>query len=139
MQKKFQPVVLAIIKKDSHYLLTLRNEKNNPHSPFNGLWQLPGGGVEFGESLEEALIREVREELGVGVSIVMLVPKIIHKVRNKTWHGLFVCFLCRRKDENATIQLNEEASEWGWFTREEIRNLKKLDGIDEVITASKKM
>ncbi len=136
MEKIFQPVVLAIIKKDNKYLLTLRDEVDKPDSPFNGFWQLPGGGVEFGESVEDALVREIQEELNVSITINTMVLKILHKVRNKNWHGLFICFVCRLENENSDIKLNKEASEWRWFTKEEIMSLKKLDGIDEMVDAS---
>lgn len=136
MHKSFHPVVLAIIKNGDKYLLTLRNEVDRPHGIFNGFWQLPGGGVEFGESVEEALIREAKEELSLDVSIIRLIPKIFHATRNNNWHGLFICFLCIMKDEASPIILNNEASEWSWFTKEEIVKLKKLDGIDEMIDAA---
>jgi 8-oxo-dGTP diphosphatase len=134
--KKIQPVVLAFIKKDNTYLLTLRND--NASSPFNKKWQIPGGGLEFGESAEEAVIREAHEELGVEIEIVKMVPKVLHKLHGDAWHGLFLSFLCIMKNENAEIILNEEATEHSWFTYEEILQLDALPSIDKLITEAHK-
>lgn len=138
MNQRFQPVVLALIQKDDRYLLTLRTEKKESHSSFHNKWQLPGGGVEFGEQVEDALRREIREELGVEAELVALIPKIVSRVRNKMWHGVFICYQCKLVDETAPIVLNHEASEWKWFTKEEIVDLEKLDGIDELIAVVEK-
>ncbi len=59
-------VVAAVIGQNGRYLVTKRSPhaKNEP-----GKWEFPGGKVEAGESPEVALIREIREELGIGISI----------------------------------------------------------------------
>ena len=58
-------VVAAIIRREGKILITRRFD--NVHLP--GLWEFPGGKVEPGESLPNALIREIREELGIGISV----------------------------------------------------------------------
>lgn len=127
----FQPVVLAVIKKGDKYLLTLRIDEHPEH---HNLWQLPGGSMEFGETPEMTLHREVREELGVEVEIVKLIPKIDIKVRGK-WQGIFISYLCVMKNESSTIVLNEEASEYRWFSPSEIDYAKFpiFEGCVEII------
>ena len=67
-------VVAAIIRKDNRILITRRF--NNVHLP--GLWEFPGGKVEAEESLESALKREIREELGVEIAVLHEVSKVDH-------------------------------------------------------------
>lgn len=136
MKKPITPVLLALIKKDGHYLLTKRIEEDNEEgqAEFHDLWQIPGGGLEFGESIEDGLYRECREEMHAGVRIVAMVPRVFHRVYKDMWHGVFLCFICELTTPEAEIRLNEEASEWKWFTPEEIKNLNKFPLIDEIVS-----
>jgi 8-oxo-dGTP diphosphatase len=59
-------VVAAVITSPEGRVLTARRR---PGSHLEGLWEFPGGGVEDGETAEEALIRELREELGVEIEV----------------------------------------------------------------------
>lgn len=133
-----KPVVIALIKKGNKYLLTKRvdlDPEDKEFYPF--VWQFPGGGMEFGEKPEETLIREMLEEIGVKVEIVALIPKIEVDIRGH-WQGLFICYLCKLKDENSKIILNEEASEYAWYTISEIKRLKVLPKtVDMAIAADK--
>lgn len=63
---KVKVVAKGIIYKDNKILLQLRD--NKPHIPNPNTWSLFGGGVEEGETPEQALIREIQEELGISVS-----------------------------------------------------------------------
>ncbi len=58
-------VSAAVIEQDGAFLLTRRAEAAH----LGGLWEFPGGKVEHGESVEDALVREIREELGCGVDV----------------------------------------------------------------------
>lgn len=58
----------AVIFRDDHVLLIRRGK-----APFKGQWSIPGGGLEFGEKLEEGVRREVREETAVEVEITALI------------------------------------------------------------------
>ena len=80
---------------------------------------------EYGETPEEALNREIKEELGVEIEIISLLPKIFTESRNN-WQGIFIVFLCLLKNPIAKIVLNHEASEYQWYTLEEIQRLKTL-------------
>lgn len=58
-------VSAAVIEKDDAFLLTRRAEAAH----LGGLWEFPGGKVEHGESVEDSLVREIREELGCDVTV----------------------------------------------------------------------
>ena len=83
-------VVAAIIRDDDgRLLITKRLEEAH----LGGLWEFPGGKVEEGESLSGALIREIREELGVGIEVGSLVLEQKHAYPDRTVHLHF--FECR--------------------------------------------
>ncbi len=67
-------VVAAVISRDGRYLITQRR----PTAVLAGLWEFPGGKVEAGESDENALLREVRERMGVTVTIGKRIAHRIH-------------------------------------------------------------
>lgn len=134
--KKVTAFVVAIIKKSDKFLLTKRREidKEDPQD-FFGKWQLPGGGINFGEKLGQAAKREIKEEIGLDVEITSIVPYIIDEIRDK-WHGIGIVLLCKQKKSNQKVKLNSEASEFGWFTLNEVMRLEVLPGGKEAINAS---
>ncbi len=73
-------VVAAEIEQDGRYLITQRN----PHAVLPLLWEFPGGKVEPGETDEEALIRELMEEIGVGVSVGQRAMHVSHEYDSYT-------------------------------------------------------
>ena len=138
MKKTITPFVLGLIAKDRKYLLTKRKEidREDP-SDFVGKWQIPGGGIDYGETVEISLKRELKEEIRIEVEIIKLIPLIINSIR-KNWHGIGMAYLCKLKDPSQKINLNGESSEFGWFTFEEAMNLDVLPGVKEVIRVTEK-
>jgi 8-oxo-dGTP diphosphatase len=91
-----QPVVLvaacALIDPDGRILLARRPEGK----PMAGLWEFPGGKLNPGETPEAALIRELREELGIDVAENCLAPFAFASHAYERFHLLMPLFLCRR-------------------------------------------
>ncbi|GAI92789.1 unnamed protein product [marine sediment metagenome] len=137
-QRKIITVVIGVIIKDGKYLLTKRAEWNpEDEGVQDHPWQFPGGALEFGESIEQCLHREIKEEVGVDLGSIALLPKIFHEVRNN-WHGVFVCFVCKLKETKQKVQLNEEATEYAWLTISEIKKLPVLPKTIEVAELTEK-
>ena len=74
MPEKRIRVVAAVISRDGRYLITQRR----PQATLPLLWEFPGGKVEAGETDQEALVREVRERLGVDVRVGSEVRRVVH-------------------------------------------------------------
>jgi 8-oxo-dGTP diphosphatase len=82
----------ALIDADGRVLIAERPA----HKEMAGLWEFPGGKVEGGERPEEALIRELREELGIEVQESCLAPFSFASHSYETFHLLMPFYVCRR-------------------------------------------
>jgi 8-oxo-dGTP diphosphatase len=82
----------ALVDVDGRVLLA----KRPPGRALAGLWEFPGGKVEAGETPEEALIRELREELGIEVQAKCLAPFTFASHAYEDFHLLMPLFLCRK-------------------------------------------
>lgn len=124
---KIIPVAVAVIydHKTDKFLLTQRKEIDSEDKEFGHCWNFPGGGIQFGEKIEEGLAREMKEELGVTVKIISPLPKVFSPIRHK-WQGVLLCYLCELENKNSHIVLNHESIQYQWFTLEEIKTLKTL-------------
>lgn len=131
---RIQVVVVAIIKNRNKYLLTKRNDPKRPI--VHQSWQFPGGGLKFGETLEQCLHRETKEEIGVDVKIVKLAPFLHEKaIKKEGWHGVAIGFLCKLKKQNPKIKLNHEATEYSWFTLKDANKLRLHHGVENFLRA----
>ena len=82
----------ALIDADGRVLLAQRP----PGKTLAGLWEFPGGKVEPGETPEETLIRELREEIGIETKVACLAPLTFASHSYEDFHLLMPLFACRR-------------------------------------------
>ncbi len=82
----------ALVDPDGRVLIS----KRPPGRSMAGLWEFPGGKVEKGESPEQAVIRELREELGIDVTEACLAPLSFASHAFETFHLLMPLYVCRR-------------------------------------------
>lgn len=80
-----------------------------------GLWEFPGGSVEFGEKLADALKREMREEYGIEIEVGRLVDVADHILPEEGQHWVSPSYLCRILSGEPTIREPEKCSAIGWF------------------------
>jgi 8-oxo-dGTP diphosphatase len=90
----------ALVDSDGRVLIAQRPEGKS----LAGLWEFPGGKVEAGETPEAALIRELREELGIEVAQACLAPFVFASHAYEGFHLLMPLYLCRRWEGIATAR-----------------------------------
>ena len=116
-------VVAAIIQKENRIFATQRG-----YGEWKDWWEFPGGKMEIGEAPEEALKREIREELSTEISIDELLCTVEYDYPK--FHLTLHCYLCSLLQN--TLSLNEhEAARW--LTKEELNSVKWLPADLEVI------
>ena len=115
-------VVAAIIIKDGQVFATQRG-----YGEFKGWWEFPGGKMEPGESPQEALKREIREELDAEVEVRELLETVEWDYPN--FHLTMHCFICSLLSESLHLNEHEAAT---WLTHETLRSVKWLPA-DEIL------
>ena len=93
--------------------------------PYSGSWVIPGGHVDYGETTEKGIKREIKEELGIPVKIKRLFGVYSDPKRDPRYHTVSAVYLVEKI--KGKIKLNEEASEFKFFS---LNNLPKKIGFD---------
>jgi 8-oxo-dGTP diphosphatase len=85
-----------------------------------GLWEFPGGAVEFGETLAAALRRDIREEYGIMIEVGALLTVTDHLLSDEGQHWVSPSFVCRILEGEPRIVEPEKCSAIGWFALDEM-------------------
>lgn len=128
--KQVNVAVGIIIGDNGKILLTQRYSPESPEVHLK--WQLPGGGVEKGETIESACVREVLEETGLNVRVTATSQKPIPHVYSSTCYNLYGCKI---EVISGTINVEKdiETNDARWFEYSEIKSLSTQDDTIELI------
>jgi ADP-ribose pyrophosphatase YjhB (NUDIX family) len=128
-----QLAVSAAIFRDHKVLLVRR-----ARSPAKGFYSLPGGRVEFGETLQAALHREVAEETGLKIDIVELAAwREVVPGASGGGHYLIMSFAARWSA--GEVLLNEEHDDHRWLDPDGLGEFKLTGGLIEVVGAARRI
>jgi 8-oxo-dGTP diphosphatase len=112
-------VVAVIVDSDEQVLLTKRNIP-----PFQGEWVMPGGKIDLGEPIVEALKREVREEVGLEVEVGRLIDVFEHVTPGAdNYHFIIIYYLCTPLYCGVNHN-RDEVSEARWVPRSDLASYK---------------
>ncbi len=116
-------VVAAIILHDNQIFATERG-----YGDFKGGWEFPGGKVEPGESPEEALVREIKEELDMEIEVGGLFETVEYDYPQ--FHLSMDCFLCKIKSGSPVLKEHAAAR---WLTKEKLDSVAWLPADSDVV------
>ena len=109
-------VVAAIILDDDKVFATQRG-----YGEFKDGWEFPGGKIDKGETPEEALVREIKEELDTEIEVINLLDTIEYDYPN--FHLSMDCFICKIRSGTLVLKEHEAAK---WLTKEELYSVDWL-------------
>jgi ADP-ribose pyrophosphatase YjhB (NUDIX family) len=122
--------VAGIVLDGDRVLLVKRGRE-----PLKGIWSLPGGGLELGETLREGVQRELREEVGLNVRVLEMVEvleRITPGEQGRTaYHYVLIDFLC--ESDGGVPRADDDVDEVAWVDRGRIGEYETTEGAPAVI------
>jgi len=117
---------IAIIDANDQILIAKRPNKKH----LSGFWEFPGGKVEKGESPENALVREVKEELNIDINNKCIAPLTFSEFNYEKFHLLLLLYVCRRWEGEP---MSMEKNEIKWVKANTLRQYKMPPADDSLI------
>jgi ADP-ribose pyrophosphatase YjhB (NUDIX family) len=130
-----QLAVSAVIFRNGQFLVVRR-----ANAPGRGLYSVPGGRVEHGETLHQALAREVREETALAIDIVGYAgwrEVLPEPAAGRVGHYLVISFAAHWRAGDVT--LNEELDDFRWITPDGLGDLRTTQGLADIIEAARRL
>ena len=117
---------IAIIDANDQILIAKRPNKKH----LSGFWEFPGGKVEKGENPENALVREVKEELNIDIDNKCIAPLTFSEFNYEKFHLLLLLYVCRRWEGEP---MSMEKNEIKWVKVNTLRQYKMPPADDSLI------
>lgn len=111
----------VIVDTEGKMLLSKRGPKAKNE---RGKWEFPGGGVEFGDTMEETIKREMKEELGITIETYQQLPVLDHIIRDEDQHWITSGFISKIRKGTPTIHEPEKCSAIGWFSLSQMAKME---------------
>ena len=122
-------VACAIIEREGKFLLAKKSRDKKHPMKIEGEWHFPGGKAKNNEKIEDALLREIEEELGLKIRIEKLMSVITRKVNNECVLNFF-WFFCRTS--STEVKKSKEIEEVTWVDKKEVLKYLREDLIREL-------
>lgn len=119
----------ALIEHETKYLVTRRSESNT-YMPLK--WDIPGGIVKPGETLEEAICREVSEETGLAIQLGRVVYVYSNRDQLPIRQTFQIVYLCKYKSGEVRL-VSSEHDMYRWLDYNDITNVDTIDFLRELI------
>jgi 8-oxo-dGTP diphosphatase len=116
-------VVAAIIKQDDKIFVSQRG-----YGDYKGFWEFPGGKMEAGETPQQALKREIKEELDIEVTVGELFDTVEYDYPE--FHLIMHCFLCSILSGEVVLKEHEAAK---WLTKDKLNSVKWLPADEALV------
>jgi len=113
----FTAGIHVLIKKGDQYLVIRRSEADDEDK---GAWDLPGGGIDFGEQPQEAAQRETKEEAGVDIKVGQAISYLAIPYKGM-WS---IEFIVEGEYLSGEVKLSEEHDDYKWVLKEELTSIE---------------
>ncbi len=121
-------VAAAVIRKDNLIFATQKG-----YGDYKGWWEFPGGKIEAGETAQEALKREIEEELDTEIKVEDLIATVEYTYPK--FHLVMDCFWCKVTEGKLTLN---EALQARWLSKDELMSVKWLPADYEILEIIRK-
>lgn len=127
----------SLIFNDKKEALFVKRAKAEGFQP--GSWELPGGGSDFGETPEEALKREIKEECGIDIEVINPLTVKTYFIENpeKKIQRVEIIFYCKMTDRDQKITLSPEHSDFKFLSLENLGELELSEYIKSIVNDAK--
>ena len=114
--------VTAFILNSENKVLIVKRSKTDSFLP--GFFELPGGKVEFGESVEEALTREIKEETALRIKLIRPYSTFSYLSTDRQKQTIDIQCICKVLSKNYKVRLSEEHEDFNWIPLVNIKKFK---------------
>ncbi len=126
MSNKTDVVLLALLDSDNRILIS----KRLIEKPMGGMWEFPGGKVESGEMPEEALIREIKEELSININKSCIAPLAFSTATYDSNNLLLLLYVCRVWKGEIKMK---EVDDIKWVEKRDLRKYNMPKGNESLV------